>query len=263
MEFLKNHYEKIILSAVLLGLAIAASMLPFKLNAMKEELDSYFTPPPPPKEVQPLELVEVSNVLNKLENPPEYELAGVHNLFNPVEWKRTPDGRLIKVETGSEIGPKALDVVDIRPLTFKIEYTGTDKVRDRIEYQFTVLNEANPNSYLRRELSRSVSLGQKNDFFILRNVVGEPENPTKFVVELVESGEKVEILPGEPFVKVAGHAADLKYGPENKTFDDMRVGSRLSFGDDSYIIVAITEKDVTVSSVSTTKRTTVNYNAAS
>jgi hypothetical protein len=37
MEFLKKHYEKLILSVVLLGLAAVAAGLPLKVNQEKEK----------------------------------------------------------------------------------------------------------------------------------------------------------------------------------------------------------------------------------
>ena len=40
MEFLKRHYEKVLLSLVLLGLATVAAMLPLKIRKEREELES-------------------------------------------------------------------------------------------------------------------------------------------------------------------------------------------------------------------------------
>jgi hypothetical protein len=54
MEFLRKHYEKIILSVVLLGLAVAAALLPMMVSrersALEElERDIRQTPPKPLK----------------------------------------------------------------------------------------------------------------------------------------------------------------------------------------------------------------------
>ena len=39
MEFLKKHYEKVLLSVVLVGLAVAAALLPIKVAAVRETLE--------------------------------------------------------------------------------------------------------------------------------------------------------------------------------------------------------------------------------
>jgi hypothetical protein len=39
MDFLKKHYEKILLGVVLLGLAVAVGFLPFKIASEKENLE--------------------------------------------------------------------------------------------------------------------------------------------------------------------------------------------------------------------------------
>ena len=39
MQFLKKHYEKLVLSLVLLGLAVVAILLTFKVEGVKKELE--------------------------------------------------------------------------------------------------------------------------------------------------------------------------------------------------------------------------------
>jgi len=39
MDFVKKHYEKIILGIVLVGLAVAVAFIPFKVASEKKELD--------------------------------------------------------------------------------------------------------------------------------------------------------------------------------------------------------------------------------
>ena len=85
------------------------------------------------------------------------------------------------------------------------------------------------------------------------------ENPVEFTLELADTQEKVAVTKEKPYVSVAGFTASLKYGPENLTFQDKRVGDSLVFAGDTNKIVAITETNVTVAAASNTKRTTVAY----
>ncbi len=38
MDFLKKHYEKVVLSVLLLAMAVAAALLPLKVSQVREEL---------------------------------------------------------------------------------------------------------------------------------------------------------------------------------------------------------------------------------
>src|SRR6478609_1882823 len=97
MEFLKKHYEKILLSLVLLCLAVAAAWLPTKIRQEKEELQKTIFNLPKPRELQPVDLSTNESALKRLQNPPTVELSGAHNLFNPVTWKVKADGSFIKI----------------------------------------------------------------------------------------------------------------------------------------------------------------------
>ena len=54
--------------------------------------------------------------------PLNLDFAGTHNLFNPVHWKKLPDGRLQPIRTGSEIGPGALKIAQIKELMLKVSF---------------------------------------------------------------------------------------------------------------------------------------------
>src|SRR5262245_60360567 len=112
MEFVKAHYEKIILSAVLLGLAAAAALMPIKVSQEKqraEERQSSIIN----RKVDPLKQIDLTTnaiMLARLEQPVKFKYGGEHNIFNPVRWQKRPDGGLLK---GSETGVNALKVTDI------------------------------------------------------------------------------------------------------------------------------------------------------
>src|SRR3954470_14173877 len=98
MQFLKNHYEKILLSLVLLGLAGAAVWLPFAIDQAKKDLAVLTTTLPPKKEIKSPNLVTNIAVLEKFKNPSTLELGSPHLVFNPVIWKQSmADGKLTKI----------------------------------------------------------------------------------------------------------------------------------------------------------------------
>src|SRR4051812_26376575 len=113
MEFLKKHYEKILLSIVLLGVAIAAGWLPFAIAEAKIVLDARTKTLPAPKLVKPIDLTSNEAAVSRLKEATVLSFSGAHNLFNPVVWKQKFDGTLLKVTTGNEIGLKALNIVRI------------------------------------------------------------------------------------------------------------------------------------------------------
>jgi len=264
MEFLKNNYEKVILSVVLLGLAVAAVLLlTWVANEKRalEEIEGQIIQTPP-KALKPVDLSTNVATLQRLVKPPPLHLAGEHNLFNPVPWQKMPDGRLIPIRTGRELGPGALTVKSITPLYTRVEYEGPGGLGDTMQYRFKVTREAekSPNKRIPTTLSVT-AVGTKNPVFVLKEMKPK-DNPTDFALELVEDKTQVVLSKEKPYISVAGYAVDLKYDPEKLTFTGKRVGDSLVFAGDTNKIVAITATNVTVQATSTTKRTTVPYTPA-
>ena len=82
-----------------------------------------------------------------------------------------------------------------------------------------------------------------------------PDGP---VVEIeLADGSKETVTPAKPFSRVDGYKADLKYPPENKTFNDARVGDKLTLANEDYIIVDIKPDEIVVSARSNDRRTTI------
>ena len=113
MQFIKKHYEKIILCIVLLGLAAASALLVFEVSSVQQSLEDNQNKlvATAPKPLKPVDLTANLNALERLQKPFEVVLSGPHNLFNPVQWQRRGDGTLIKLQTGREIGPGAIVIV--------------------------------------------------------------------------------------------------------------------------------------------------------
>jgi hypothetical protein len=252
MEFLKKHYEKILLSAVLLCLGVAAAWLPVKIRQEKEELQKTIINLPKPKELQPVDLSTNETALKRLQNPPTVELAGAHNLFNPVTWKIKPNVK--PEETFIKIireGVDALVVTNIRPLFLELAFEKTTPsgywvgVKRKSEKRPATYAKLNEKKLLPPDLA-----------FTIKEVKGAPEDPEELVLELGDQ-QVVSITKAKPFQRIEGYAVDMRYPPDNLNFRDKKVNDILSLAGESYKIIAITENEVRVSAISTDKRTTI------
>jgi hypothetical protein len=250
MEFLKKHYEKILLSMVLLCLAVAAAWLPTKIRQEREELQKTIVNLPKPIELKPTDLSTNEAALKRLQNPPVVELSGAHNLFNPVTWKVKPDGSFIKI---IQEGVGALTVTKIQPLYLELAF-------ERVTASGYWIG-------IRRQSMKKPSVyakpNEKKELFTLKEVKGPPEDPTELVLELADGQEIISISKEKPFKRIDAYSADLRYGPDNTNFLNRKVNDVLQIAGESYKIIAITENEVRVSATSTDKRTTILWKGAS
>jgi hypothetical protein len=265
MEFVKKHYEKLLLSVVLLGLAVAAVLLTFKVKSVQDDLDKTRSQAglKPAAPLKPLDLADVLAAYHRIEDKTPVRLCANHNLFNPVRWDRSPEGRLTKVETGNEVGPGALVIARILPLKFIISFDGVTGAGDSLRYIVGVTREANRNPNMRKRIPQSVNVKDRTDLYTVKRVEGPADNPTALTLELADTGQEVKITRDKPYERVEGYMADLKYPPENKTFLGVRTDSQpFSFAGGSYIVVAIDENEVVLSAKPSNRRTVINYKAA-
>jgi hypothetical protein len=73
MDFIKKHYEKIILSVALLALIGAAGFLAFKASALSEEVsETIRSPKPKGKPLEPLDVGAYTNAIVSLQAPPTW-----------------------------------------------------------------------------------------------------------------------------------------------------------------------------------------------
>jgi hypothetical protein len=257
MEFLKNHYEKVLLAVVLLGLAVVVGLLPMKIpEAPASETAAPQNPP------TPLNLVTNQAALNMLSNLPPLVLSGTNNLFNPVTWRRTQDGSMIKLISDNLIGPGAVIYQKAIPLYFILSYDGVNGSN----YIIGVAQEAHKNPNLRSKKLLYVTPNETTEFFKLIQVNGAPDAPSDLSLQLVDTKEVVSISKEKPYKRVTGYLADLKYAPkgvsENLTWSAKRAGDKLIFDGDTNNIVDISSNVVVLSASSTGKRTTLKLNAA-
>jgi len=270
MQFLKKHYEKVLLSIVLLGLAGAAAALPWQVSHERdrlEEIQRNLTVKVKPKPFKPLDewLATNRTVLARLDAPLNVELSGAHNLFNPVPWKKMPDGRLQPMRTGSEIGPGALRIVQITNLMLNISFDAVvppPNPGEPPKYQVTVRRESDNNP---RPNTRATSPATPlNDLFELIRVQGATNDPTALVIKLKGDYETITVAKDKPFTRVVGYAADLEYPPGKQTFKHKRANDSVKLEDDpeTYKIVAITQSEVVLSADSNKRRTVIKHNSA-
>ncbi len=261
MDFLKKHYEKVLLSVVLLGLAVAAALLPMKVSTIRDEI-SKSIPNPKPKAFSPYDLSTNQMVLDRLRKPPSFTLSGAHNVFNPVRWLKRPDGELLKAQLGKEAGPTALEILKITPLKTVLTYDGTSGVGDALRYRVGMTREADKVPANRPKKTLPLTLGNRSLGVGLKEIKGSKDAPSEVVLE-IEGGEQVKISAEKSFSKTMGYMVDLRYAPENnRILKNMRVEQTFSLGGETYNIVAISEGEIVVSAKSSSKRTTVKFNSA-
>src|SRR5262245_36669982 len=184
LEILKNHYEKLLLSIMLIGLAAAVWQL-YQASVTEEEaLKNWIVGAEKRivKGVAPVDLSASQNVLKKAQNPPPLTLSGGHNLLNPVKWQRRPDGTLLKSQTGKEVGPEAMTIAKMTPLYFMISL---DRVASPGAYFLGITRENADKPQFRRKQSKFIKLNDvatTNDLFTLKEIKGPPEDPTELIL---------------------------------------------------------------------------------
>src|ERR1700722_571835 len=126
MDFLKKNYEKVLLGLVLLGLTAAVRSLPIIINQTRDKWPEAANSQSNPnvKLLPDLDTKTEDEALKRVQTPYKLDFTTQHNLFNPVLWEKTADRRLIKIQSGNELGAGALVVSDIKPLFLKLTYKG-------------------------------------------------------------------------------------------------------------------------------------------
>ncbi len=259
---IKKHYEKVLLALALLGLIGAVLYLNQLKTAENDKIEEYSreTQKKKTKPIASVDLEQLGQQMKRATNPAPLGLIPPHNLLNPVKWQRRPDGAMIKVETGRESGPYAVEIQKIAPLNLTVSLEGqsgsgvnmsawpeTNRlVRQKIQ-SFITTNSASERVHRSR-------------LFSLRELKVTPEGPLA-EIEMID-GTKASVSVGKPFIRVEGYRVDLNYAPDKKTFTDRRVGDQLTLSGEDYNIVAINPNEIVVSARSNDRRTTIRNNAA-
>lgn len=267
MDFLKKNYEKILLGVVLAGLVGVVVFLFIWVSSEKQKL-SERTQNVIQRKAKPIPALNMEyydTLLQASSSPEALDLSMTNRLFNPVKWQKSPDGKLIKIVRGDEVGPRALVVTNITPLYMAITLDSVTTNESSVRYKITVEREAAPTPSLRKK-SYYISYpfianNNKNDAFVITDVKGLPEDP-ELDLTLTDSGTEAVISKTKSYRQPEAYMADVRYPPENRTFKNCRVGSALVFGGEEYNVVAISDKEVVVSAKSNNKKTTITYAGA-
>lgn len=219
MQFIKKHYDKIILSAVLLLLAVVAVMLPFAVSAFKTELATsrIQTATTPPAPFEHTDLSTNKALIARSAAPKAPVLSGEHNLLNPRTWTRRADGTLVKSEFGAEQGIDAIRVVKIDALKLSVEFVNPDLSLATPTYKFKLINPET-----RTTNTYTLQQGQQASRVIpiaIKSVVGPANNPTAFALTLRMANRPEETIdevgPNKAFERVVGYVAEF-YNTSNQ-----------------------------------------------
>lgn len=267
MEFLKSHYEKLILSVVLLGLALAAGYLPFEVANVRERLAEVTTAIEDGK-VEPLKPLDLSTneaVLRRVQARVDFDFGeGTHGLFNPAgTWRKGPGPGGFPPIPPAPSGVEGLTVTNITPLMLRVEFQGISQGSSAafgMRYRFYIQNQASTNTALAR--GRIVILDTNDkparpEAVLIKDIIGSPEDPDAFQLQLTDTRATIGVAKDKPYTEVAGYAADLRHDREGRTFLRQRPGSKLTIAGTAYNVVAISGTDVTIEDEKTKRRTVI------
>jgi hypothetical protein len=247
MEFLKKNYEKVVLSVVLLGLAVAAGLLLKQVADENRRLEDIrnLNLTTAAQELAPMDTSTNLTLLARLQRRERVVLSGTNNLFNPVVWLRRGD-QLEKIESGREVGPAALEIVETKPLYLRVSFLGQTDSGGITQYSFRIQREAAARASDRAPMTRAFTrVGVQSAGLLLREM-RPVEQPTEFVLESLDDKVQMVVSAGKDYESVAGYLVTLRYGPDNRLHRDKRVNDSIVLDGETYKIVAITENSVTV-----------------
>lgn len=255
IEFIKKNWEKVLLGTVLVGLLIAVVSLPIKISREKNDLEGIrrSITEHPVSPIKDVDLASVQGTVRRVEQPLYLDLTTSNRVFNPVPWRRSANGQLFRVNTGNEIGVRAVKVDNISPLYLVVTLDSVLTTDSGSRYAIGIERQAAASRRARVKRQSYAALNEKTDAFVLREVKGPAEAPTAVVLELTDTGQRVTLKPDEPFERVDGYMADLEYPPDNRRWTDKRVGDTITVEREYYNIVAITKDEVVLSAPSRKK----------
>jgi hypothetical protein len=262
MSFIKKHYEKVLLGAVLLGLFGALLYLPIAIRADKDHLQSIVEGiiKESPKPLKDLEMSLENGTLSRVQSTYDLDFEATNRLFNPMQWQKTSDGHWFPIKSGNEIGPDAVQVTKIVPLNYILRLDSVEAANQfgPARYVISIERQDAPIAPQRRPRKHYLSAGEKDAELSLLSATGSANSP-QLLVQIITSGEQVTITKSKPFQEVTGYSADLKYSPENRQWYDQRVGAMINLNRNDYKVVVIDQNEVVISAQSNQKKTTRPY----
>jgi hypothetical protein len=259
MQFLKKHYEKILLGVVLAGLIGVLVFMLFYIaadkQAMEETINGVINSPA--RALPDLDLTTNVAAMTRLQSPDALDFETGNKIFNPFEWQKTLDGQMVKK---ANLGAQVAVVTSITPLylVLTLDAVLTNEL-GAPRYVIGVEKQAATTAYQRHKQQRYVSVGDKNDTFELLAVKGAPENPDALILKLLDTGETATVTRDKPFRRVDAYMADFRYDPEKQVFHGCRLGSRISFGGADYLVVDLDQNELVLADQSNQKKTSLPF----
>ena len=259
MDFIKKHYEKILLGVMLLGLIGVLVFMLFYIAAERSDMESksvgYTTP-----HAKPLTNVDTAledGAVQRVKSPYNLDLETTNKLLNPGEWQRALDNTLIPVKkTGAEVAV----VTNIMPLYLIISLESIVKNDVSTNYVIKVERQNAPTIAKRQPSRHYIALNEKpNDVFALEAVKGPADDPTGLVLKLADSGDEVTISKDNPYRRIEGYSVDFRYDPEKKVFHGKRVNDKVAFGGVDYAVVEISQNELILMDQSNQKKTSLPF----
>ncbi|PAW85417.1 MAG: hypothetical protein B9S33_09885 [Pedosphaera sp. Tous-C6FEB] len=273
MEFLKNHYEKIVLGLMLLLMASGAVLLVLEAGSVQERLQAYRdlvisgeSKPPPAQDVE-----KMKSLLSAATKPSQTDFATVHRVFNPGAWFVGTNGDLI---AGTKVGVSQLAVHSITPQRLLLELVSVGGTADRATASLRVTREFARTPAEQLKVSKTVPINATNTaanassahtldpqrklVLLIRGSSGTPENP-EVKCELHEPNKdaiKFNLSKAQGFVNVVEHIASIQYMVEtNFAWPKARKDTPLVFAGDTNIVVEVNASNVVVRAISNDKVT--------
>lgn len=267
MEFLKNHYEKLILGLTLLLMAAGAVMLVLEAGMVQEELDGYRKTivesegKPPATE----DSAARKKTLDQARRPPQTDFVKVHRVFNPDAWYVDTNGNLV---AGTNVGVNRLVVQSITPQQLQLEFAAVGGSPERPSVSFNMVRQFGRTPAETNRTRRSITLNTTNTSNTLdparklvlhaREIGGTPEAP-EAKLELHEPGKdplKFLLSKAQNFATVIDYVAHIYYEVEtNFVWKVARKDTPLVFAGDTNIVVEVTATNVILRAVSNDKIT--------
>jgi hypothetical protein len=261
MDFLKKHYEKILLGLMLAGLIGVLVFMLFYIASDQEEMNnkgSQLTTPRAPA-LSNLDLAVLDGVVARAAVPYQLDLENTNRLFNPLEWQKSLDGSSL-ILANTRTGPQVAVVTNISPLYTVVSLASVVSNEVGVTYDIKVERQGAATPTKQRPVPHYVVKGDKpNVDFALLEVKGPPENPDGLVLKLSDTGETVTISKDKPFRHPDAYAADFRYDPEKRMFRHRREGDKVSFGGADYSVVEVNPTEVILQDQSNQKKTTLPF----
>lgn len=261
MDFLKKHYEKVLLGVMLAGLIGGLVFMLLYINsdqqAMAEKGSNLTNPKVKP--LPNLDMTILDGTINRAQEPFTLDLENSNRLFNPLEWQKSLDGQGLILKT-LRTGPQVVVVTNISPL-YTLVWLDSVMTNDMgVRYVIKIQRQGAAQRSKRMVSSQYVSVGDKpNSDFTLLSVKGPPENPEDLELKLADNNQIVHISKTYTNRETVAYAADFRYDPERYAAHGCRTGEKLRFGGGQYTVDEVNQNELILEDQSNHKKTSLPF----